>query len=109
VRVREIDYSPGERVVLAVREELTKIVKRIGEEQEINFFPGTIQSSSFLGNSTLFEILLKNGDVVNSKIPVSKQRKTFSSNERVYIRFHPENIKTYPYPQAGLFRELEAI
>ena len=108
-RVREIDYSPGEKVVLAVREELTKIVKRIGEEQEINFFPGTIQSASFLGNSTVFEILLKNGDVVNSKIPVSQQRKTFSDNERVYIRLQPENIKTYPYPQAGLFRELEAI
>jgi hypothetical protein len=57
----------------------------------------------------VFEILLKNGDVVNSKIPVSQLRKTFSSNERVYIRLQPENIKTYPYPQAGLFRELEAV
>ncbi len=108
-RVREIDFSPGEKVVLAVREELTTIVKRVGEEQEINFFPGTIQSVSFLGNSTTFEILLKNGDVVNSKILVSQQKKEFSENEGVHIRLHPENIKTYPYPQGGLFKELEAI
>ncbi len=108
-RVREIDFSPGEKVVLAVREELTTIVKRVGEEQEINFFPGTVQSVSFLGNSTTFEILLKNGDVVNSKILVSQQKKEFSENEGVHVRLHPENIKTYPYPQGGLFKELEAI
>jgi len=108
-RVREIDFSPGEKVILAIREELTTIVKRGGEEQEINFFPGTMQSASFLGNSTVFKILLKNGDVVNSRIPVSQYKQDFSENEGVYVRLHPENIMTYPYPQGGLFRELEAI
>jgi ABC-type Fe3+/spermidine/putrescine transport system ATPase subunit len=108
-RVREIDFSPGEKVVLAVREEQTTMVKQVGEEQEINFFPGTVQSASFLGNSTAFEVLLKNGDMVHSRIPIGKQGKTFSENEGVYVRLHPESIITYPYPQGGLLTELEAI
>jgi len=108
-RINETNYSPGERVVLAIREEQTEIFKRVGERQEINLFSGTIQSSSFLGSSIVVEVLLENGDVVNSKIPVSQQKRKLASNEKVYIKLPPENIKTYSYPQAGLFRELEVI
>jgi ABC-type Fe3+/spermidine/putrescine transport system ATPase subunit len=108
-RIKETGYSPGERVVLAIREELTEIIKRKGEKQEVNLFPGTIQSTIFLGSSIAFEVLLENGDVVNSKIPVSQLKKKFTNNEKVYMRLQPENMKTFLYPQAGLFRELEAI
>jgi ABC-type Fe3+/spermidine/putrescine transport system ATPase subunit len=108
-RIKETGYSPGERVVLAIREELTEIIKRISEKQEVNLFPGTVQLTSFLGSSIVFEVLLENGDAVNSKIPVSQQKKKLTNNEKVYVRLRPENIKTYLYPHAGLFRELEAV
>jgi ABC-type Fe3+/spermidine/putrescine transport system ATPase subunit len=108
-RIKEIGYSPGEKVVLAIREELTEIIKRTHEKQEENLFPGTVRVTSFLGNFIVFEILLENGDIVNSKIPVSQHKMPLSSNEKVYVQLRSENIKTYLYPQAGLFRELEAI
>jgi ABC-type Fe3+/spermidine/putrescine transport system ATPase subunit len=108
-RIKETDYSLGQRVVLAVREELTEIVERISEKHEVNLFAGTVQLSSFVGSSIVLEVLLENGDVVNSKILVSQQEKKFTSNEKVYVRLQPENIRTYPYPQAGLLKELEAM
>ena len=108
-RIKETDYSPGERVVLAVREELTEIVKRISEKKEVNLFPGTIQLSSFVGSSMMLEILLENGDIVNSKIPIRQQKKELKISERVYVQLQPENIKTFPYPKMGLFRELEVL
>jgi ABC-type Fe3+/spermidine/putrescine transport system ATPase subunit len=108
-RIKETGYSPGERVVLAIREELTEIIKRTHEKHEVNFFPGTIRVTSFLGNFETFEVLLENGDIVNSKIPLSQRKMPLSCNEKVHVQLRPENIKTYLYPQAGLFRELEAI
>jgi len=108
-RIKENSYSPGERVVLAVREELTEIVKRVSKKKEVNLFPGTIQLLSFVGSSMILEILLENGDIVNSKIPIRQQKKELKISERVYVQLQPENIKIFPYPKIGLFRELEVM
>jgi ABC-type Fe3+/spermidine/putrescine transport system ATPase subunit len=108
-RIKETSYSPGERVVLAVREELTEIVKRVSKKKEVNLFPGTIQLSSFVGSSMILEILLENGDIVNSKISIHQQKMELEISERVYVQLQPENIKTFPYPKMGLFKELEVM
>ncbi len=109
LRIRETGYSPGERVVLAVREEMTGVARRIRRREEINLFSGTVESTTFLGNLILYEVLLENGDVVNSRVPVYLDKKRISSGDRVYVRLKPESVKTYLYPQAGLLRELEVI
>jgi len=109
VRINETRFSPGERVVLAIREEQTEIFEHDSDKQEVNLFPGTVQLTSFLGSSIVFEVLLENGDVVNSKILVSQKKEKLKTGERVYVRFSPRNIKTFGYPQVGLFRELEVI
>lgn len=109
VRIIETGYSPGERVVLAIREEMTEIVKSARRKGEVNLFRGTVGSTIFLGSFIQYEIQLENGDVVNSKVPVSLRNDRVLSGERVYVRLQPENIKTYLYPSGGLYRELEAV
>jgi ABC-type Fe3+/spermidine/putrescine transport system ATPase subunit len=109
VRIKETGYSPGERVVLAVREEMAEVIKRGKRKEEVNLFPGTVESASFLGSFMLYEILLENGDVVNSRVPVYLTKRRVSSGDRVYVRMRPEYIKTYLYPSGGLFRELEVM
>jgi ABC-type Fe3+/spermidine/putrescine transport system ATPase subunit len=108
-RIRDTGYSTGERVVLAIREELIEIIKRRRKKEEFNLFSGTIQSKSFLGSSVTYGVLLENGEVVYARVPVNQYREELSESDKVYVRFQPENIKTYLYPQGGLFRELEVI
>ncbi len=109
VRIMETGYSIGERVVLAIREEMTRIVKNPREKEEVNFFVGTVESASFLGNFTEYTIILKNGDTVKSKVPISSRTRGISLGDRVYVYLQPENIKTYLYPATGLYKELEAV
>jgi len=109
VRIRETGYSPGERVVLAIREEMTEIIKRWRRKEEVNLLPGTVESISFLGSFIVYEVLLENEDVVNSKVPVYLSKKRISIGDKVYVRLQPEYIKTYLYPPVGLYRELEVI
>ncbi|MCW4020679.1 MAG: ABC transporter ATP-binding protein [Candidatus Bathyarchaeota archaeon] len=109
VRIKETGYSPEERVVLAVREEMTEVTEKKEKKEETNLFSGTVESTSFLGSFILYEIMLENGDVVNSKIPVYFHKNGISNGDKVYVRIQPESIKTYLYPQRGLFRELEVM
>ena len=109
LRLRETGYSPGERVVLAIREEVTEVVKRTKRREEINLFPGTVESAAFLGSFVVYEVRLENGDVVNSRVPLHLNKKGIPLGDGVYVRLKPESIKTYLYPQAGLLRELEVI
>lgn len=109
VRINETGYSLGERVVLAIREEMTEVAEMTKRREEVNLFAGTVESASFLGSFVMYEVLLENGDVVNSRVPIYMSEKKISSGDRVYVRLQPEHIKTYLYPQAGLLRELEVI
>lgn len=109
VRIKETGYSPGERVVLAIREEMTEIVKPAKRKGEINVFAGTVRSASFLGSFIRYEIQLENGDVVNSRMPVSLRNDSVLSGERVHVLLQPGNIKTYLYPSEGLYIELGAV
>jgi len=109
IRIIETGYSTGERVVLAIREETTRIVKNPRTKEKINFFVGTVESASFLGNCTEYTILLENGDTVKSKVPISLRTRGISIGDRVYVHLQPENIRTYLYPATGLYKELEAV
>lgn len=108
-RILDVGYSPGERVILAIREELIEIIKRGRQRKELNIFHGTIQSKSFLGSSAVYAVLLENGEVISARVPVHHYREDLSVDVKVDVHFLPENIKTYLYPQVGLFRELEVI
>jgi len=109
LRIKETGYSVGEKVVLAIREEVTEIIKKRKRKEKINLFPGKVESVSFLGSFTLYGVLLENGEVVNSRVPVHLENKRISKGDKVYVRLRPEHVRTYLYPPSGLYRELEVI
>ncbi|MCS7120167.1 MAG: ABC transporter ATP-binding protein [Nitrososphaerota archaeon] len=104
----EKSFSTGEKVVLAIRDEAVEVARQTRKREELNLIPGTIQSSSFLGGFISYSILLMNGDLLRAKVPISDKRR-YSIGENVIVRLRPENIIVYPYPSAGLFRELEVF
>lgn len=109
LRIKETGYSVGEKVVLAVREEMTEVIEKRKTKEKVNLFPGVVESVSFLGSFLLYEVLLENGEVVNSRVPIHLENRRISIGDRVYVHIEPENVKTYLYPPSGLYRELEAI
>jgi len=109
LRTRETGFSLGERIVLMIREEMTQTLRKGKRKEEVNLLSATISSVSFLGSFIVYEISLENGDVVNSKVPTSLSKENISVGEKVYVRLEPEHVKTYPYPTAGLYKELEVI
>ena len=108
LRIRETGYSVGERLVVAIREEMTKVLEG-RKRKEVNLLPGEVESVSFLGSYMVYEIELENGEVVNSRVPVHVENKRISGGDRVSVQLDPQNIKTYLYPPSGLYRELEVI
>jgi len=107
VLTKQNSYPVGDRVVLAIREELTRIVKN-GDIGEVNTLRGTVQTMSFLGDFMLYGVLLENGDTVNCKVPTVMNSEKFSIGEEVFVHLEPRELKVYPYPPAGLYKELEA-
>ena len=101
-------FPVGDRVVIAIREEKTKIHKRRTGKKP-NIIEGTVKDASFIGEFIIYEVSLINGDVINCKVPIATSKKTFSIGEKVLIELNPEDIMVYPYPPAGLYRELEAV
>ncbi|MBS7641096.1 MAG: ABC transporter ATP-binding protein [Candidatus Bathyarchaeia archaeon] len=109
LRINDPNRSVGERVIVMVREEKSKILKAKKKREEINVFPGTIVNTSFLGDFISYTISLDNGDKANSKVPLAKAIGKFKVGERVYLYIEPEDVKVYPYPPHGLYKEIEVI
>ena len=97
----------GERVVVAFRPEYTSVVKE--QVSSSNNFPGRIESATFIGGSMEYVIRLDNGIALVSKILLPAAPKALSANERVIVSFPPEKCYIFPYPEAGLLKETEAI
>jgi len=106
--IKETNYPVGERVVVAIREEMSRIGKNVVAD-EVNILRGTINGMSFLGDFMQYEVLLENGDTINCKIPTIVAAERFSIGDEVFVQLSPQDLMTYPYPPAGLYKELEAI
>jgi len=109
LRINEVFGSVGERVVVMVREEKATIIRGAKKREGINLLPGTIEWVSFLGDFVSYSIILDNGDRVNSKMPTIIGVGRFRVGERVYVHLRPEDLRIYPYPPHGLYKELEVI
>ncbi len=108
IRVADRGKRVGERVVVAFRPEYTFIAKEQTED-ETNNFPCRVESATFIGGSMEYVVKLSNGVTLTSKILLPDAPKALSVGERVVASFSPERCYVFPYPEAGLLKETEAI
>lgn len=105
LKIRSLDTKRkmGERVVAFFRPEVAMIGR--GVAKAINTLPGRIERCTFEGEHVRYEVRLKNEDKVVVMRP-SMVGRWLRVNENVTVSFDTEGILLYPYPKAGLEREL---
>jgi ABC-type Fe3+/spermidine/putrescine transport system ATPase subunit len=115
VKVRDgsqIDVIPrnrkiGEKVVVAMRLEDVSIDE--ASPSGLNSLAGKIESATFIGGSMKYEISLGHDVTLSSETLISKVHQPFKRGDDVTISFPPERCYLFPYPTAGLLKEIEAI
>lgn len=99
--------SVGEKIVIAVRREDVAIGAK--NVDRANNFTGTIESSTFIGDSIEYDVRLPNELVISSKILLSNISKPFQPGDNIILSFLPQRCYLFPYPTVGLLKEIEAI
>jgi len=107
IQVSKRGRSIGEKVVVAVRrEDVTVGTEKVTGSNNIL---GMVESVLFIGGSIEYEVRLENGERISSRILLSDAPKTYRVGERVVVSFPPERCYVFPYPKAGLLKEIEAV
>lgn len=104
--VADPSHEPEEAVIVAVREEETRLKPYTDDDEE--GLPGDVTAVRFLGSFIRFEVRLYNGDVVAARVPMDGSRRGIGLKDRVRISIDPHSTMVYEYPTLGLQRELEA-
>jgi ABC-type Fe3+/spermidine/putrescine transport system ATPase subunit len=107
VRIRDISYLPGERVTLAIRQELTSV--KNDDENNINVFTGEIRAARFLGDSIRVEVRLANGDHISARVPLTDVVTYPKPGEKIDVSFKPEDVAVFSAPPRGLAKEIEVV
>jgi ABC-type Fe3+/spermidine/putrescine transport system ATPase subunit len=107
IRVNTDTRNVGERIVVAIRLEDVSIGTK--EELDANNLSGTIQSVTFVGDSMEYGIRLANDILLSSRILFSEDYEPYEVGENVTVSFLPEKCYVFPYPKAGILKEIEAI
>ena len=90
-------------VVVVIRPEFIVIEKhRKGEL----FWNGIIEAKTFIGSIIRYEVKTENGKTVTVKMPFSSSAHGWNIGDRVNLRFPPNSVLLYPYPQSGLEKEI---
>ena len=97
------NFEEGERIVLAIRPEILSIEEGIAEGK--NVLQGQVEKITFEGTSIRYVVRLSTQDMVVVTKP-SLVEKWFEINSKVVLRFKPEKIHIFPYPEAGLMQEI---
>lgn len=107
LRVAQQNMKIGERAVVAIR--LEDVSVNSIADQEFNTFHGRLDSAIFIGGYMKYKICLEDDLTIYSKVLISEVQEKISEGEAVTVSFHPERCYLFPYPKAGLLKEIEAI
>jgi ABC-type Fe3+/spermidine/putrescine transport system ATPase subunit len=89
-------------VVAVIRPEFVAMGKNRGSE----LWNGTIEAMTFIGSMIRYEVKTENGKTVSVKMPYSSSVYRWSVGDRVFLKFPPNSVLLYPYPQLGLEKEI---
>lgn len=107
VKVQETSYLCEERVVLAVRQELTSI--KPNDWTGVNALQGEVKAVRFLGDSIRVEVVLVNGILVSARIPITQVNIYPKVNEKIVVSFRPADATVFGTSARGLAKEIEVI
>lgn len=105
VRVQETSYLCGERVVLAIRQELTSL--KTNGWNGVNALPGEVRAVRFLGDSVRVEVRLVNGLLISARVPIALVGAYPKLGEQSVVSFLPEDAAVFCAPSRGLAKEIE--
>jgi len=107
IHILDGNKKNGEKVVVVVRIEDVSINSSIKSKK--NVFSGIIESATFIGSSIKYKVKLDDALIISSEILISGLKDIIKIGEKVIISFHPNKCRLFPYPKAGLLKEIEAI
>jgi ABC-type Fe3+/spermidine/putrescine transport system ATPase subunit len=67
---------------------------------------GTVEAMTFIGSMIRYEVKTKNGKTVSVKMPYSSFAYRWNTGDQVYLKFLPNSVLLYSYPQSGLEKEI---
>jgi ABC-type Fe3+/spermidine/putrescine transport system ATPase subunit len=90
-------------VVAAIRPEFVVIENQRKIEP---LWKGSIETVTFMGSMVRYEVKTENGKVVVVKTPFSSTSQELRIGTWVKLKFPPESVLLYQYPQSGLEKEI---
>jgi len=90
------------KVVAAIRPEFIVMEE---PRRKNDPWKGKIENKVFIGRVIRYEVRMDTGELIAVKYPIMKD-KGFKIGERVNLIFPPEYVLLYPYPRAGLKKEI---
>jgi ABC-type Fe3+/spermidine/putrescine transport system ATPase subunit len=95
--------SRDAKVVAAIRPEFIVIEKQRKIEP---LWKGSVEAVTFMGSMVRYEVKTENGKVVVVKTPFSSTSQKLRTGTWVNLKFPPESVLLYQYPQSGLEKEI---
>jgi len=99
---RKADFKE-KKVVAAIRPEFVVMQKSSSRREA---WKGTVENVIFMGSTVRYEVRTDNGELIVVKRPFATDTYRWDAGSRVYLSFPPSAILLYPYPQAGIEKEI---
>ncbi len=98
----KVDFKE-KKVVVAIRPEFVGMEKS-GVRREA--WKGTVENVIFMGGTVRYEVRTDNGELIVVKRPFASDTYRWDAGSHVYLVFPPNAVLLYPYPKAGLEKEI---
>ncbi len=97
------EMDPESRdVVVAIRPEFVRM-KKTGKSSDP--WTGKVENKIFIGSTIRYNVKLNSGELIIVKYP-AEERGGFNVGDNVKVRFPPEHVLVYPYPEEGLEKRI---
>jgi len=97
-----VDFEE-KKVVAAIRPEFVLMKKPIEGKMS---WSGRIETMVFMGSTVRYEVRTEDGELIVVKRPFVSGAYEWNVGSHINLEFPPESVLLYPYPEAGLEKEI---
>ena len=98
-KAEKVDFEER-KIVAAIRPEFV-VMKKSGKIRT-----GRIENKVFVGSTVRYEVRTESGELIVVRTPFTSESYRWKVGNSVNLTFPPRSILLYPYPEAGLEREI---